>query len=297
MVLSGWRARVVARSPPNTVQHTTFISHHFPLSNIPFHPQDQGKGSTVPLGWGWEGILGVFRAGLRAESKFLSFQNLGIIGDNLMCSSLLPAQLCREHCFWWLVVNVLVGLLCGVPSLLFPSLPHLHPLQTPHRGKTSVMARKNSAEAETQLFCLPKTGVRGRALWTFLLFQPHKTKAAKYTACPVFTAQGSKPPKGGLKNVSLALFWPLVALACPHTPALPCCDCWSFYPWMHSSQLRLCTLGVWLQHCAHSWKTVHNCTYFSCKTFWVCWYFCRSVDVLLLSGMSLQGPHVVWDLG
>lgn len=128
-----------------------------------------------------------------------------------------------------------VGLLFGVPSILLLSLPHLHPLQQPPRGKTLVMARKNSAKGESQVFCLPRTGVRGRRLWTFLLFQPCKTKAAKYSACPVLTAQGNKPPKRGLGNASLALFWLLVASACPHTPAQPCCGCWSFYPWMHSS--------------------------------------------------------------
>lgn len=143
MVLSGWRARVVARSPPNTVQHTIFISHHFPLSNIPFHPQDQGKGSTVPLGWGWEGILGVFRAGLRAESKFLPFQNLGIIGDNLMCSSLLPAQLCREHCFWWLVVNVL----CRAP--LWGALPPF-PIPSPPPSTADTTQRQNLSDGQEE---------------------------------------------------------------------------------------------------------------------------------------------------
>lgn len=166
----------------------------------------------------------------------MPFQNPGITGDNLMCGSPPPAQPHRGHCSRWLVVNMLrrAPLRGALPPSPIPSPPASAATATQGQNLSNGQ-EKNSAEGASPVFCLPRTGVRGRDLWTFLLCQPNKTKAAKYSACPVLTAQGNKPPKRGLGNVSLALFWPLVASACPHTPAQPCCGCWSFYPRMHSS--------------------------------------------------------------
>lgn len=155
-----------------------------------------------------------------------------------MCSSLLPAQPHREPCSGWLGVN----LLCRAPlwGALPPSPIPSPPATTTQRQNLSDGQEEQCRGGEPGLLPSQNWGEEERSLD----LPSVSTTQDKDTAWPALTAQGNKPPKRGLRNVSWALFWPLVASPCPHTPAKPCCDCWSFYPWMHSPQLRVCTLGV-----------------------------------------------------
>lgn len=148
-----------------------------------------------------------------------------------------------------------------MPSLLLLlPLPHLHPLQPPHRSKSLVMARKKIVEAEKGVLPSQSWG-EGEESLDLPSVSTTQDKGCQMPSLPCAYCTGKQPPKQGLRNVSLALFWPLVASACPHTPAQPCCDCWSFYPWVHSSQLGVCSLGVWeVSGCGTVLMQLENCS-------------------------------------
>lgn len=172
-----------------------------------------------------------------------------------MCSSLLPAQPHREHCSGWLVVNMFC---------IFTSSPS--PIPSPPASTATTTQRQNRIDGQEEQ-CrggepgLPSQnwGEKKRSL-DLPSVSTTQDKCCQMHSLPCAYCTEKQTPKWGLRNVSLAL-WPLVASACPHTPAQPCCDCWSFYPWMHSSQLRVCTLGMCVvSGCGTVLMQLENCS-------------------------------------
>lgn len=264
--------------------HHTCLSHHFPLFlTFLSSGKEQVKGSTAPLDWDWEEIFyRVLEQNCEQRANFCLSKTWALL-VTIWCASLhcQPSQ-----------VGGGAGLLFGVPSLLLLSHPHLHP---PHRGKTLVMEEQCRGRARCSAF--PKLGRGGDISGASI--SPAQGNGCHTPSLPCAYCTGKPSTQTRSQECLISLVLALAGLSMPSHPCtviagafIPGCTApsWGFAPWA-------CGKCQAVALCSCSWKIVHNSAYFSCKTFWVCWYSCRSVDVLHPASMSLQGPHVMWDFG